>query len=67
LSELVQGGETGLLVPPEDDRAMAEAMLELLRDRERGRKMGEAGRASATLRFSLEKMKQAWIDLASSR
>jgi len=67
LPELVVRGETGLLVPPEDDRAMADALLVLLRDRELAWKMGEAGHASAVARFSLEKMKRAWTGLLSSR
>lgn len=67
LPELVIDGRTGMLVPPEDERAMADALLSLLRDRERGWKMGEAGHDAAVARFSLEKMKHAWIDLLSSR
>lgn len=67
LPELIVDGETGVLVPPEDEKAMADALLSVLRDRERGRKLGAAGRARAADRFSLEKMKNAWIDLVSSR
>lgn len=67
LPELVVDGETGLLAPPEDERAMADALLSLLRDRERGWKMGEAGHDRIVARFSLEKMQRAWIDQLSSR
>lgn len=42
----------GLCVPPEDPRALADAVLELSRDRELGRRMGEKGRAHVVEHFS---------------
>jgi phosphatidylinositol alpha-1,6-mannosyltransferase len=45
--DAVIGGETGLLVNPEDPAAIAAAAIELLTDRERAEKMGAAGRANA--------------------
>ena len=44
LSKIVAHGETGLLVPPGDERALAAAMVELLNDRERSQRLGVAGR-----------------------
>jgi glycosyltransferase involved in cell wall biosynthesis len=41
--ELVREGVTGLLVPPSDPPALAEALLALLGDPERARAMGEEG------------------------
>jgi len=43
LPELVRTGETGYLVMPRDSSAMAEAILKLLRHRDRAKQMGEAG------------------------
>jgi len=40
----VADGATGLLTPPGDEPKLAEALLALLGDRERGRALGEAGR-----------------------
>jgi glycosyltransferase involved in cell wall biosynthesis len=40
---MVNGGETGLLVPPNDPGALAEALCELLENPERARAMGQAG------------------------
>jgi len=44
VSEAVLDGETGLLVPPGDPGALADACLELLADPERRQRMGQAGR-----------------------
>lgn len=43
--EVVQDGETGLLVPPSDPRRLAEAMLEVLDSPARAAQMGHAARA----------------------
>jgi glycosyltransferase involved in cell wall biosynthesis len=54
--EVVADGETGLLVPPRDPRALADAIGRLLADAELRRRMGEAGRRRVAERFSAEAM-----------
>jgi glycosyltransferase involved in cell wall biosynthesis len=44
LPEMVIDGETGYLVPPRDVDALAEAVIKVLQDDNRRRKMGEAAR-----------------------
>jgi glycosyltransferase involved in cell wall biosynthesis len=56
LPEAVVDGETGLLVPPHDEPALAEAIVALLRDPVRRVAMGEAGRARVVDTFSVERM-----------
>jgi glycosyltransferase involved in cell wall biosynthesis len=49
--DVVRDGETGLLVPPGDSRALGAAILELLDDLERRRKMSDAAANDARIRF----------------
>lgn len=55
IPELVQGGTTGLLVPPREPVALAAAIERLLRDPALRRRMGEAARARADEHFSIER------------
>ena len=54
--ELLSDGESGLLVPPGDSRALAEALRRLLGDGELRAALGQAGRARAERDFSREAM-----------
>lgn len=55
-SELVERGETGVLVPADDAGALAEALLAYALGPERARAAGRAGRARAERLFSLDAM-----------
>jgi glycosyltransferase involved in cell wall biosynthesis len=46
IPDLVVDGESGLLVPPEDAAALADALVRALSDRELAERLGSAGRAS---------------------
>jgi glycosyltransferase involved in cell wall biosynthesis len=61
--EVVVEGETGFLVPPKDPRALADAVLRLLRDRELAHRFGEAARRRVESQFSLEQMVHRMEDL----
>jgi L-malate glycosyltransferase len=63
IPEVVIDGETGLLVPPRDDEALADAIVRLLKDAGLRRAMGEAGRARARDLFSLERMVQNTLNV----
>jgi alpha-maltose-1-phosphate synthase len=52
IPEVVADGENGLLVPPDDPAALADALNLLLRDPSRADAMGRAGRKRAVAEFS---------------
>ncbi len=56
LSEIVEQGKTGLLVPPSSPAALAKALRQLVGDAERRRALGQAGRARVQEVFSLTQM-----------
>jgi L-malate glycosyltransferase len=56
IPEIVEDGATGSLVPPRDPAAMAQEIVRLLRDEALRRRMGEAGNARVSARFSVERM-----------
>jgi glycosyltransferase involved in cell wall biosynthesis len=54
IPELVDDGTSGFLVEPGDAEAVASATVQLLNDRELGRRLGQAGRRRAESRFRLD-------------
>ena len=63
IPEAVVHRRTGLLVPPGDERALAQAMLALLKDPQRARAMGRAGRRRVERTFTLERLARRTEDL----
>jgi glycosyltransferase involved in cell wall biosynthesis len=59
--EIVVEGETGYLVEPGDDAALAAATARLLADPALARSLGESGLARARLEFSIEQMTDATV------
>ncbi len=56
IPEVVEDGENGLLVPPRDHAAMAQAIVRLLKDEALRRQMGDAGFSRVRSRFTVERM-----------
>jgi glycosyltransferase involved in cell wall biosynthesis len=63
VGEAVIDGETGLLVPPGDAAALAEALSALLHDVTRRRVMGTRGRARASASFDLARFRAEHLAL----
>ena len=61
--ELVQEGETGLLVPCEDPVALAQALARLAADGESRRRMGRAGRALVEQYYTWRRAAEAYLAL----
>jgi hypothetical protein len=60
IPDIVRHGETGLLFPEKDPRALAAAVLELLRDPERAERLGRQGHAMVRREFSWEHVTAQW-------
>jgi glycosyltransferase involved in cell wall biosynthesis len=69
IPRVIQDGQSGLLVPNGDSRAMSSALLELLDDSQRCFRMGEIGRKIVEEQFTLERMyrevEKVYLDLLS--
>lgn len=59
IPEVIIPGETGLLVPPRDPLALAQALRQLWEHRDLREKLGEQGRQLVVEKYSLERMAAA--------
>jgi len=69
--EQIAAGETGLLVPPADPTALAEALAGLIASKETRRAMGEAARERIREKFSLhamvEQIQDIYLDMVEQK
>jgi len=63
---MVADGETGLLVDPGDDEAVARFVLEFARDPDLARRMGAAGRKRVAALFSPEQARRGFEELVGT-
>jgi glycosyltransferase involved in cell wall biosynthesis len=56
IPEIVEDGVNGLLVPPRDHAALADAIVRVLKDPARRQQMGDAGFARVSDRFTVDRM-----------
>jgi glycosyltransferase involved in cell wall biosynthesis len=56
LEDYIENGKTGILVPPGDHDAMARALIELIADPDRCRRIGDAARETTLANFSTQVM-----------
>jgi glycosyltransferase involved in cell wall biosynthesis len=62
LPELVEHDVTGLLVPPDNPAALAEAIMALSDDKDKSIQMGKQAREKAVRDFSLEREVKEWLN-----
>ena len=67
IPELVVDGQTGMLVPPGDSTALAQALEQLLRDPELRLRFGHAGRARIEQHFRIEQTVAPLIEMLRRR
>ena len=63
VSDAVEAGSTGLLVPRDDQPAFARALLELARAPELAKELGDSARARHRERFGVERMVNRYSDV----
>jgi glycosyltransferase involved in cell wall biosynthesis len=56
IPEVVDDGVTGILVPPRDPRALAQAIVTLLADADLRQRLGQMGLQRVRERFTVERM-----------
>lgn len=61
--DIIQHGQNGLLVEPEDYEGMAQALLTLLHDPELVQRYGQAARVITEKHYSLEHITNMYIEL----
>ena len=66
IPEVVEDGETGVLVPPGDEAALAEAIINILKNLDLGESLGRAGRQRLEREFTREAMVRATEQLYDS-
>ncbi len=63
IPEIVEDGESGVLVPPSQPCLLARAIVGLLRNEDCRRRLGEAGRRRVEAFFSVDRMAQQAAEL----
>ena len=61
IPEVAVDGQTGFLVPPRDEQAMADRLVELLKDDQLRTRMGQAARQRAREMFRVDRMVDATL------
>ncbi len=60
---LLANGECGLLVPPEDPHAMAEAIVELLENREKAQMLAQRARQRFLEEYTIDRMGERYLEI----
>jgi len=63
IGEVIVDGINGLLVPPRDPQAMANAILKLLYDSDLRKELGRSGQEVFFSKFTVDKMAHAYLEL----
>lgn len=61
--DLIQNGEDGILIPPFDVQALAQAICTLLKDPESAKKMGENARSKLLAKFTIQHSAEKYIEI----
>lgn len=65
IPEIIQDGENGLLVPPQDSEALTNAVIRILQDPDLAKKLGTAGQTRMRTQFGFDRLLQSLEQLYS--
>lgn len=63
IPEIIENGRSGLLVPPRDSRALANAMMEVLSDEKRAERIAAAARETVVTEFAASTMARGYCSI----
>ncbi len=66
MAEVIKDGETGLLVSPNDVEQLTQAIIHLLKDPQKAKRLGQAGKEDVIERFSWDSIAKRTIDFYQS-
>jgi glycosyltransferase involved in cell wall biosynthesis len=67
IPEIVEDGVSGVLVPPNDENALTEALIRLIEDPDRRKELGENARKRVEEKFDVNKNISRYIDLFAGK
>jgi colanic acid/amylovoran biosynthesis glycosyltransferase len=66
IPEIVEDGVSGMLVPPNDEKALTDALIKLIQDSDLRKRLGENARKRVEEKFDVNKNINRYIDLFSA-
>lgn len=63
LPEVVRAGETGYLIPPANEQALSDAIIEIFTNQDKSKKMGKRGRKLAEREFSWNEIARETVEV----
>jgi glycosyltransferase involved in cell wall biosynthesis len=67
IPDIIRDGENGMLVPLNDDKAMAEKAIYLLENQEVARRIAEQARQDCVIKYSWDIIRKKWLELYAMR
>lgn len=65
IPEIVEDGVSGILIPPNDERALTDAIVQLIKNPERCRELGQNARERVETKFDIDKNIRRYVELFS--
>lgn len=67
VSDIIENGKCGIVVPPDDDKALANALVKLLNDRELRKELGKNGRELVEREYKWDHVAQKMLDIIEQK